>query len=79
MGNLCLAGPIGRYVGPGQIQNSGPMGQISLALDLTAVPTPGGPVAPLAGQSWNFQLWHRDGGPMGATSNFTDGVTVDFQ
>ena len=31
-GNLCLGGSIGRYVGPGQIQNSGGTGAFSLAL-----------------------------------------------
>ena len=29
----------------------------------------------LAGQTWNFQAWFRDGG----TSNFTDAVSIPFQ
>ncbi|MEM9382518.1 MAG: hypothetical protein AAGB93_21370, partial [Planctomycetota bacterium] len=33
MGNLCLGGAIGRYVGPGQIQNSANTGAISLPID----------------------------------------------
>ncbi len=77
-GNLCVAGSVGRYVGPGQIQNSGGSGSFSLALDLTAVPQPTGAVAAVAGDTWNFQTWFRDSGPMGATSNFTRGLEVNF-
>jgi hypothetical protein len=78
-GNLCLAGSIGRYVGPGEIQNSGLGGSISLALDLNNVPTPNGFVPMVPGGAWNFQLWHRDGSPAGPTSNFTNGLSVTFQ
>ncbi len=31
-----------------------------------------------AGQTWNFQLWHRDSG-VGINSDFTPGVSVTFQ
>jgi hypothetical protein len=41
-GTLCLGGAIGRYVGPGQIQNSGTTGAVSLALNVNAMPTPTG-------------------------------------
>ena len=78
-GNLCISGSIGRYVGPGQIQNAGPAGVITLALDLTMTPTPTGPVAIQAGETWNFQAWHRDSGPSGPSSNFTNGLQLDFQ
>ncbi len=50
-GNLCLSGAIGRYVGPGQIQNSGATGTFSLAIDLTQTPTPNGFVPIAAGQT----------------------------
>ncbi|MEM1450968.1 MAG: lectin-like protein [Planctomycetota bacterium] len=78
-GNLCLGGAIGRYVGPGQIQNTGLTGEISLAIDLTQIPQPTGPVTALPGESWNFTAWHRDTSGMGAMSNFTDGLAVTFQ
>jgi hypothetical protein len=77
-GNLCLGGSIGRYVGPGQIQNSGSSGTIQLQVDLTQTPTPTGFVSIQAGESWNFQLWHRDAGATGPTSNFTDGLELTF-
>lgn len=78
MGNLCLTASIGRYVGPGQIQNSGAAGSFSLVLDLGAVPQPSGTVSVVAGESWSFQAWYRDMGPMGASSNFTNGVEISF-
>jgi len=78
-GNLCLGGAIGRYVGPGQIQNSGTAGEISLALDLTSTPTPTGFVSIQPGDTWNFQAWHRDAVGGVATSNFTDGIAIRFE
>ena len=79
-GDLCLAGSIGRYVGPGQIQNTGMAGEFSLALDLSMIPQPTGFVAAMSGETWNFQAWYRDTLPMGgATSNLSDGLQIDFQ
>ncbi|MFT5733704.1 MAG: hypothetical protein ACJA2W_003038 [Planctomycetota bacterium] len=77
-GNLCVSGAVGRYVGPGQVQNSGNSNEISLSLDLTQIPQPTGFVSALPGQTWNFQLWHRDSGTT-PTSNFTNGVSITFQ
>ena len=74
-GNLCLAGAIGRFVGPGQIFDVG-LGRVaSLRVDLTQVPTPTGLVAVQPGETWNFQCWHRD---IGGTSNFSDGLSIAF-
>lgn len=78
-GNLCLAGDIGRYVGMGQIQNTGMTGSFSLALDLTQTPQPTGFVSVAAGETWNFQGWFRDSSMTGPTSNFTEGLSIDFQ
>ncbi len=77
-GNLCLGGDIGRYVGPGQVQQAGASGTVSLAIDLTQVPQPTGFVSVQAGEQWNFQGWFRDSNSSGPTSNFTDGVSVTF-
>ncbi|MEM1452670.1 MAG: hypothetical protein AAF726_23580 [Planctomycetota bacterium] len=78
-GNICLAGSIGRYVGPGQIQQAGANGLIELQLDLTMIPQPNGFVAAMSGQTWNFQAWYRDAVMGSATSNFSDGLEVAFQ
>ena len=75
MGTLCLGGEIGRFVAPGQIQNSGPTGSFTLTIDPSSMPSPTGPVLPSFGESWNFQAWFRDANPQ-VTSNFTDGATV---
>lgn len=77
-GNLCLGGAIGRYVGPGQVRNSGATGSFSLMINLNQTPTPTGFVSVAAGQTWNFTTWYRDSVGGLATSNFTDGYTVPF-
>ena len=79
LGNLCLGGAIGRYTGPGQIQNSGSTGSFSLLLNLTQTPTPTGFVMVMAGDTRSFQSWHRDSVGGAAVSNFTDGYRVTFQ
>ncbi|MEM9379697.1 MAG: DUF4886 domain-containing protein [Planctomycetota bacterium] len=78
-GNLCLGGDIGRYVGPGQILDSGSGGRFELDLALEATPTPTGLVSITAGEAWSFQAWHRDSVGGQATSNFTDAVRVAFE
>ena len=75
-GNLCLGGSIGRYVGPGQITNSGLAGAISLPLDLASLPQPLGPAAAMPGETWRFQAWFRDSVGGVTTSNFSDGLSV---
>ncbi|MEM1450284.1 MAG: hypothetical protein AAF726_21570 [Planctomycetota bacterium] len=78
-GNLCLDGAVGRYVGAGQIQNSGAVGAFDLAIDLTQHPQPTGFVSVMPGETWNFTTWHRDSMGGSATSNFTDGLRIVFQ
>ncbi|QDV08432.1 hypothetical protein Poly30_39750 [Planctomycetes bacterium Poly30] len=78
-GNLCLTGSIGRYVGPGQIQQSNLQGAFSLGIDLTNIPQPLGFVAVQPGESWSFQVWHRDTAGGQPTSNFSQGLEIAFQ
>ncbi|MCP3919397.1 MAG: hypothetical protein GY711_27995 [bacterium] len=70
-GFLCLAGNVGRFNALAQIIQ-GPAG--SLLVDLTSVPV-NPPVAVQPGDTWSFQCWYRD---VGATSNFTDALSVTF-
>ncbi len=77
-GTLCLSGPIGRFQGPGQLQSSGPSGVLSIPVDLTQIPSPSGFASILIGEQWHFQVWHRDQNP-GPTSNFTNGLVVEFE
>ena len=66
------------HVGTGQLQNSGLAPETSLALDLSHLPQPNGLQQVLPGQTWNFQLWHRDSVAGSATSNFTNGIEILF-
>lgn len=77
-GVLCLGGPIGRY--QNAIMNSGATGEMSLQIDLGAIPRPSGsPTAVQGGDTLYFQWWHRDVAPNGSTtSNFTNGVRTTF-
>lgn len=77
-GALCLGGRVGRFVGPGQVQNSGSFGAFEIQVDPGSLPTPTGSVGAAPGESWYFQAWFRDANPA-STSNFTDGATVRFE
>ncbi len=90
-GHLCLStgggNQIGRYNVTGTFWNS--VGQFSpsgtllnvagtsstgVGFDVpTAIPSIGGMIS--AGQTWNFQLWHREAA---GQSNFSNGLTVTF-
>ena len=76
-GNLCLAGNIGRGVGGG-ILFSGTSGAFFTPVDLDMIPTPTGMTSAMSGDRWHFQAWHRDSVLGFATSNFSDGVWVQF-
>jgi probable HAF family extracellular repeat protein len=76
-GRICLGGAIGRFVGPGQILNSGIAGELNFAVPVMAIATPLGSVNAQQGESWFFQAWFRDANPT-PTSNFTNGVQVTF-
>ncbi len=78
-GNLCVLGDIGRYIGPGQVQNSGLLGLVSLTINLDQMPRPTGPMAVQPGDTWFFQFWHRDGSSSGPVSNMTDALRIQFQ
>lgn len=72
-GVLCLSGEIGRY--SNTIFNTGAGSTADLSLDLAAIPQPTGAVAATAGETWNFQCWHRDTN----TSNLTTAVEITLQ
>ena len=77
-GLLCLGGTIGRFIGPGQAQSSGPGGRFSIQVDVNQIPQPPGFAVIQPGSTWNFQAWHRDSVGGSATSNFTQAVAVTF-
>ena len=76
-GHLCLGGALVRF--NGQVGQISPMGFFARGINLSDVPEP--PTfntVVLAGQTWNFQLWHRDN-LFGPASNFTNALSVTFQ
>ncbi len=75
-GNLCLGGGIGRFAP--QVGSSDPCGTYRLALDLGALPRPGGTASAIPGQTLQFQTWFRDALGGTVASNFTDAVAVTF-
>lgn len=77
-GLLCLGGLIGRFVGPGQLLNSGAGGTVQLRIDLHAHPTPAGLVLIEPGDVWHFTYWFRDANPA-ATTNLSNGLTIAFR
>jgi len=74
-GNLCVGLNTGRF--RSQLGNTGTAGYLVVHVDLTDMPQPNGSVAVQAGQTWNFQCWHRDANPT-TTSNFTSGYSITF-
>ena len=72
-GLLCIGPGLGRHVA--QATSSDMTGRISTTVDLTNLPRSSGPEPALAGQTWYFQLWHRDG----SASNFTNALEILFQ
>lgn len=78
-GILCVGGSIGRYVGPGQILNSGTGGSFLLSIDTLALPQPTGSVAAMPGEIWRFTAWYRDSLLGASTSNFTDAFALRFR
>ncbi len=76
-GTLCLFGLIGRFVGPGQVRNSGTLGAVQLPIDLLQLPTPAGLIGVAPGDLWHFTYWYRDMNPA-TTTNFADGLSIGF-
>jgi len=75
-GTLCLGGEIVRL--NALIRRSSQSGTFSASADLAAWPTSYA-VSAHAGETWSFQLWHRDVVGGAATANFSDTRTVTLQ
>ncbi len=76
-GRICILGPnIGRL--GSTIQSSGATGTMSSVIDITLIP--GNPSSTvMAGDSWSFQVWHRDAVGGSPTSNFTNAVSISYR
>jgi len=74
-GDLCLGGGFGRYNNLAAMSDGS--GNLTQDLDLLQTPSPQLPVAIVAGETWHFQMWHRDLNPAN-TSNFTNALAIEF-
>ena len=70
---VCLAGGIGRFVGPGEIQSSGSAGRVEIPVGQTSLPVPTGPFAAQPFDTLYFQCWHRDL-PTAGSSNLSSAL-----
>lgn len=77
-GDLCAGGNLGRFLGPGQVMNTGFTGSISVTIDTTAIPgNPPSAVTP--GSTYYFQCWNRDIIAGSPASRFSDTAAVTFE
>lgn len=76
-GILCLGSPIGRFVGPGQVQHASIFNTMALVVDPSDLPGPAGAFSATRGELLYFQAWYRDLTP-GSASNFTSAAAVRF-
>lgn len=78
---LCLGTPISRHLST--LGQSDAVGRFTAPISLAAFPTQPQTTGPvLSGQTWSFQVWHRDQpfvGPSTGPSNMTTGVAVTFE
>lgn len=73
VGNLCLSGAIGRGLAFTPDLNT------TIRIFPQSLPQPGGFVAAQAGQTWFFQVWHRDTQLGVVVSNFSSALAVTFR
>ncbi len=74
-GTLCVGGSVGTF--NALAANSSASGEITVPLDLTALPTPMGARPAMAGEAWFFQAMFRD--PVGPSFfNLSDAARVVF-
>jgi hypothetical protein len=79
LGNLCLGGNLARFNRTGEIGLVAG-GSFSLVMPLSNFPEhPTFHVTVMAGDTWNFQFWHRDMVGGKSASNFSNGLEILFQ
>ncbi|MDF1837214.1 MAG: hypothetical protein P1V35_05045 [Planctomycetota bacterium] len=73
-GTFCIAGAaFGRYNGNFEIFYTSTLGEGTHVIDPSNLRGPSGDIVGQAGETWNFQAWHRENG---GDSNFTNAVSL---
>ncbi len=75
-GFRCVGGSVGRDYS--NIFNTGTTGTALIPIDSMALPQPNGTQAAVAGETWYFQVWHRDSIAGNLTSTFSDSLEITF-
>lgn len=76
-GLLCINGPLGRFIGPGEVRPIGATGTFALDIDLSTIPFSTGVVASMPGDVLYFQTWYRDSVGGQAIGNSTNALRVE--
>ena len=50
-----------------------------MAADPAGFPQPTAFTTAVAGETWGFQLWHRDSSPTGPTTNLTQAPVIGYR
>lgn len=79
VGFLCLGGTIGRDYSQVFFTGSSGTVEVILDVDLQQIPQGAGSSAAVAGETWYWQLWHRDMFAGQNTSTFTDSIQITFE
>jgi hypothetical protein len=74
VGFRCVGGSVGRDFG--NVFNTGLPGSALVSVDLTSIPQPNGAQPAAVGQTWHWQLWHRDAFGGSPTSTFSDSLLI---
>ena len=77
VGHLCLSGQVSRF--NWFPLDTGPLGEMTLVVDLANIPSPTGGTAITAGTTWNFQALFRDAVAGVGATNLSDAVSIQFQ
>lgn len=75
-GRLCVGGSVGRFVS--QVAPSDSSGMLENLIDPQFIPQPTSVVSAQPGETWYFQMWHRDTVGGQSTSNFSNGCSLFF-
>ncbi|MEM9378711.1 MAG: hypothetical protein AAGB93_02095 [Planctomycetota bacterium] len=76
VGNLCLSGAVSRF--NWFPLDTGPLGEMSLTLDLNQCPSPIGWTVIQPGTTWSFQALFRDAVAGVGATNLSNGVSIPF-
>jgi formylglycine-generating enzyme required for sulfatase activity len=69
---------VGLFDANGVLQNLVGTSTTGLGFDVPGTIPSGVPITIMSGDTWHFQLWHRDTPAGGGTSNFSNGLSVTF-